>query len=228
MENIEFDFIENQGFHIKHFPDAEKVIKLEGNKAQELADIALCRSDLLRAKEYLLASQKEEKGSTAQDALWKMAIISFLKGFGKNNARDLKLDISEVLSGDKSGQVVFNYFKDTRDKNVAHDDNSISQCMVGAILNKANSPFKIAKIITMNLHGSTYEKRNITNLERLIETALVYVEDRYEKLCAKITADLEALSPDQLVKMGALNYKAPIASEFGQNRGKLSSSDSKT
>ena len=220
MENIDFDFTQ-QELYIKNFPDAEKVIKLQGSKAQELADIALCRSDLFQAREYLLASKKEEKGSVVQSALWKMAIICFLKGFGKNNARTLRLDILQILPGDTMGHTVYSYFKDVRDKNVAHDDSPISQCLVAAILNKADSSHKIAKIITTNFHGLLNEEGNVSNLENLIEKTLEYVERRYEELCKEITTDLEGMSHEQLVKMEVLIYKVPLASEVSKNRDKL-------
>ena len=48
MESFELALTDS-GFHISGFPDATKVIKLSGHKAQQLSELASHRSDLLIA-----------------------------------------------------------------------------------------------------------------------------------------------------------------------------------
>jgi hypothetical protein len=218
MQNINFEYKKEQCFEIKDFPDAEKVIALRSAKAQDLADIALCRSDLLQAEEYLDSSVVIEDGSTAQRALWRMAVITFMKCFGKNNARAHSLDIKQILIDDAFGQEVFIYFKNLRDKNIAHDDNPIDQCLVGAVINKVSAPYKIEKIITCNLHGEVYAEGNISNLKKLIKAALTHVENKYDEICVELTSEMEPMDHVDLIRMEDLIYNVPTAEDVSKNR----------
>jgi hypothetical protein len=221
MQNINFEHKKGYGFYITDFPNAEKIIALSGIKAQELADMALHRSDLIQAEEYLDLSIVAEDTSPNQRALWKMAIITFTKCFGKNNGRATSLDITQILPGDTLGQEVFAYFKNLRDKNIAHDDNPISQCIVGAVINKADAPYKVEKIITMNILGEVNGEENINNLRNLIKNARSYVEKKYNELCDDLAGELETLSQSELIKMEAPSYNKPTAEDVSENKKKL-------
>lgn len=221
MENINFEHKKGQGFHITDFPSAEKVVSLKGTKAQKLADMALHGSDLRQAEKYLDMSVLAKDTTDTQMALWKMSIITFTKCFGKNNARTNSLDIMEVMPTDIEGQACYVFFKNLRDKNIAHDDNPISQCLVGGIISKKESPRKVEKIITMIISGEVNGDENIDNLRRLIKISHRYVEGEYDKLCAEITKDLEIMSHVELTCLESLEYKKPDAEDFSANRKKI-------
>jgi hypothetical protein len=219
MQNINFEFRDG-GFHLTDFPNAEKVIMLDGAKAQKLADTALHRSDLIKAEAFLDQCTSEET-QLAQDALWKMAIITFIKCFKTNNARTDSLSITEVLPGDLHGQEVFTYFENLRDKNIAHDDNPITQCLVGAVINKAGAPHKVEKVITLVLQGEVLKPENVSNLKKLIAAARAHVDRRYNELSAQLTTEMSQLEHSELIAMEPVQYAAPTAEDFAKNRKKL-------
>lgn len=221
MQNINFEHIKGKGFHITDFPNAEKVVKLEGQKAQELADMSLHRSDLLRATEYLQLSIDSEDSSIHEKIFWEMAITSFIKCFGKNKGRERNLEITTILPGDTLGQEVFLFFKNLRDKNITHDENPISQCLVGAVINKLDASCKVEKIITMPILGEMNSEGNIKNLKDLISRTLNFVEIRYDKLCIEITKELELQPHAELIEMENLSYTVPTAEDVSGKRKKL-------
>ncbi len=222
MENLNFELTEDKKLRLTDFPNAEKAIKLSGKRAQELADMALHMSDLYMAKEYLQLSQGEAQSSIQQIGLLNIAIISYLKCFGNNNARVTRLNIEHILPGDTLGYEIHGYFKDLRDKNIAHDDNALTQCLVGAVLNKIDAPYKIEKIVNMNMLGMMNTSEVDSNLSGLIEKALEFSSKRYDELCVEITNELEALPYARLSEYETLNYRAPLVEEFGKSRKKLS------
>lgn len=221
MHGINFEYVEGEGFRLTDFPNAEKLIALKGALAQELADIALHQADLLEAEECLDLSVAAESSSPTQRALWKMAIITFAKCFGRNEARANSLDIQQVLPDEELGQAVFRYFKHLRNKNIAHDENAFTQCLVGAVINSLDAPHKVEKIVTMTLHGETGEDGDVSNLRNLIHAARRHVDQRYDRLCEQLTSDLEAQPHDDLVSREGLTYRIPTADEVRTKRSKL-------
>jgi hypothetical protein len=217
MQNINFEHKQNS-FELTDFPDAEKIIRLRCGIAKELADVSLQISDLLQANEYLDLSIDAEDKSATQNALWKMAVITFMKCFGKNNARTYNLDIKQFFPEDVKAQEFFLYFKKLRDKNIAHDDNPIDQCLVGAIINKVDAPYKVEKIITTNLKGSVYAEDSIGNLKRMINVIQTHLVESYDELCIDLTSELESMDHTDLIKKENLIYNVPTKYDFSKDR----------
>ena len=146
MENLETNLTQT-GFHIEGFPDASKVIKVHGPKAQRIADFALHRSDLLIALESLegINSIAPEMRSVRQ-SLWRSAIVHCIKCFTDSKSRS-GLDPKKVFKGHSVALEVYEYFRALRNKHVAHDENSYLQCIPGAVLNKPGAEYKVAKIV---------------------------------------------------------------------------------
>jgi hypothetical protein len=70
-------------FHIDGFPDAVKVLRITGPKSQRLADLALHRADLDFVLECLVATSRQpDEGNVVRQALWRSAIVHFIKCFG--------------------------------------------------------------------------------------------------------------------------------------------------
>lgn len=223
MQNINFQHNEGVGFQITDFPDAAKVISLRGEKVQELADMALHLSDLNTAERCLDTFNDATRNEFERSVFWKMAIINYMKCFGKNYARSTALKIEEIVPYELMGQEAHAFFKDVRDKNIAHDDNSIAQCLPGAVLNKPEAAHKIEKIITMNVLGEVSDVDNVNNLRQLILVARQYIEVRYDQLCDDLTDELEKRQYSDLIEMDDLVYKKSEVDEFSKNRSKLKS-----
>ncbi len=86
------------GFHIEGFPEAVKVIHIEGPRARRLADLALHRTDL----EFALLCLDEVNRAPVdpyviRQALWRSAVVHYVKCFGGSEAR-FGLDSKVVYS----------------------------------------------------------------------------------------------------------------------------------
>ena len=136
------------GLHIEGFPDAVKVLAIKGPRAKRLSDLALHRADLDFAEECLDAiNVTPEEPRVLREALWRSAILHFLKCFGDAGAR-FQLSAERILKGTPpEAAMAFDYFKGLRNKHIVHDENSCSQSIPGAILNNGNKAYKIEKII---------------------------------------------------------------------------------
>jgi hypothetical protein len=214
--------------HIEGYPNAVKVIELEDQKSRNLADLTLHKNDLENALNYLLLleqpSSESDLNPVIREALWISAIIQFSKCFGRSNAR-VRLDKSVVYEGESTEALqAFEFFKCLRDKHVAHDENSYSQCLTGAILNAQDSPHKIAKIICLEMRAVTLEQANYSNLKLLIKKASEWVTHQFDSLCQEITDELERETYQALFTRNDVRVDPPLIEDIGKNRGRKASS----
>ncbi len=208
----------NDRFYLPDFPNSEKIIHLKGKKPGRLADLALHLADLNNASECLNNLILYPEDNFIRRMLWRMAIILVMKCYTSNKGRPSQLQSTQVLKGDVEGQEVFNYFLNLRNKNIVHDENSISQAIPGAILNEKDAEYKIAKIICLAAEGETCSGENISNLRVLINRTETYVKTQYDEICNIITNELQQLTHSQLSEMDQMKYNKPKIEDIGNNK----------
>lgn len=216
MENIDFTFNEN-AFHIEGFPDAVKVLKITGPKSKRLADLALHRDDLSFALECLKTINcMPENPHILRSVLWETAIVRFIKCFGQSEAR-FSLDPKVIYNSD-AALSAYRFFVSLRNKHIIHDENSYTQCIPSAALNKDGMSHKIAKIICLHVSGVTLDQDNYNNLHLLVADAEKWVVGQFDKLCDIIASELEAKSYVDLFAMEGIDYAAPAADDVHNSR----------
>ena len=217
MDKIHFSKTDSS-IHIDGFPDAVKVIKIDDHpQSERLADLGLHQVDLEFAESCMFAiNQAPEEPRVIRQALWRSAIIHFIKCFGAN--KRFQLNIEEVLSKYRDGLEVFQYFYNLRNKHFVHDVNSYTQSTIGAILNNGNENYKIDKIINLTFMGETLEKDNYSNLLLLIQKTKAWVNQEFDNLCKIITIGLEKENYETLSRREAIQYKVPGVYEVGKKR----------
>jgi hypothetical protein len=200
----------SSGIHIEGFPDAIKVIKIEEKKGQRLADLALHKVDLEFAKNCLEAIKPILDAGNfdiVSQALWFSAITSYIKCFGISKSR-FQLDYKTIYK-DVLPKTLSVYFKNLRNKHLTHDENSFSQSFSGAVLNKKENPYKIAKIITVSVTANTLTQGNYNNLKLLIEDALAWAIKQYNTLCTDLTQKYEQHSHESLLAFKDIKFDMP-------------------
>lgn len=209
------------GLHIEGFPDALKVIRLDGPLAQRLSDLALHKSDLEFSDACLEGlNAVPEEANVLRQALWQSAIIHFSKCFGNSGAR-FQLNARKIYKSEPpEAMVAFAYFQDLRDKHVAHDENSYAQSLPGAVLNRGDKEYKIEKVICFNAIANTLEQANFSNLKLLIGKAHTWVISEFDQLCDTLAKQLEQELYETLLVKEALNYRVPTVDEISKNRKK--------
>lgn len=207
------------GIHIEGFPDAVKVIAIEGPRAKRLADLALHKSDLEFADSCLDAiNLAPEDPSAIREALWRSAIVHFMKCFGDSGAR-FQLSATKVLKGAPAeASIAFEYFKHLRNKHFVHDENSYAQSLPGAILNSGMKTYKVEKIVCFAAFAVTLGQENYGNLKLLIQRSRSWIVTEFDDLCDSLTAELERESYENLLQKEPLTFRTPTSDEIHNNR----------
>ena len=210
-----------QRFHIEGFPDAIKVLRITGPKSQRLANLALHKADLHFALECLTAiNHAAEETYVLRQALWRSAIVHFIKCFGQSKSR-FSLDPKKVYKGDTGALEPYRYFDSLRNKHLVHDENSYAQCLPGAVLNKKDMDHKIAKIIYLGVIGDTLNQDNYNNLHLLVTRAREWVVAQLDDLCAVLTSELEPKPYDELFALESMTYTAPGVDDVHKTRSSV-------
>lgn len=207
-----------EGFHIEGFPDAVKVFRIDGPKSKRLADLALHRADLGFALESLEQINKvPEQPYVLRQALWRSAVVHYMKCFGDNESR-FSLVVQQVYKGDEGAVEPYKYFDSLRNKHLVHDENSYAQCLPGAVLNKKEMNYKIAKIVCLSVIGDTLSQENYSNLHLLITRAQQWVVTQFDQLCDILTNELEPEQYETLLAREGITYTAPGVDEIHESR----------
>jgi len=209
-------------FQIEGFPDAEKIIAIQGARGKRLSDLDLHRADLIFAQDCLQAiNVAPNEPRVIREALWSSAIIHFFKCAGDSGARS-QLSLEKILKNEPlEAMLVFNHFKALRNKHFVHDENSYAQSIPAAILNKAHKSAKIEKIICISTFAETLDQGNYANLGMLIQKTLSWVTAEFDTLSELLRAELEAESYAALLAMASPTYRVPTADEVSKKRESL-------
>jgi hypothetical protein len=221
MEDLRFSKTD-AGFHIEGFPDAVKVIKLDGKLAAQLASYSLHHFDLGRSLSILESINKvDPEQYVIREALWHQAIVTYIKCFRSSEAR-YQLSEKKVYKEEPPEALeAFYYFLAMRNKNIVHDENRYTQCLPGAVLNNRDHQYKIAKIVCMNIIGFDLGQESYSNLHLLTTKALERVEAEYDSLCDRLTRELEAQEYESLLEREGITYSKPGADGVHKSRMKL-------
>lgn len=223
MENISFGLNPLKGaLTIEGFPDAVKVICIETPEARKLADLALHKADLEFSLSCLnLLKTLPTDAVVVKDALWISSIASYIKCFGFSEAR-IHLSFKKIYKGESPiAKEVFGYFKDLRNKHMLHDENSYSQCFSGAILNNEKKEKKIEKVICLGVRVNTFSEENLAQMNHLVDNALNWVTREFDKLCERISHQLEQEPYKELLAKKSIEYKLPKVEEVSVSRKKI-------
>ena len=219
MELFEIDRTDS-GFHISGFPDATKVIKLSGHKAQQISELAAHTDDLQIALASLeRINDVAPESSLVRQGLWRSAVEHCMKCFSDTKARS-RLSPKEVFKGDSEALEVYEYFRSLRNKHIAHDENAYVQCIPGAVLNRPNAKYKIAKIVCFSAVAETLDQCNYGNLHKMVTETLSHIDARFESLCGNLTAKLEARPYGELAAMEEMTYSKPELEDIGKSRAR--------
>ncbi len=204
------------GFHVEGFPEAVKVVGLKGANAKRIAHLVLHFGDLSFA-EACLGTLATGQVEPIRSALWNAAVIHYMKCFGQSKAR-FRLHPDAIYSGNTIALEAFKFFKDMRNKHIVHDENAFSQALPGAIINRQNSSYKIAKIVTFSARADILGQENFTNLRLLIEGAKAWVIQEYDNLCDLLTKELEGKSHQELLALSDMVYSKPEVKDVSTTR----------
>ncbi|MBF3518082.1 hypothetical protein [Burkholderia pseudomallei] len=202
------------GLHVEGFPDAIKLIKIAGPKAERAADLALHKHDLEFAAHCLerLAFTPHED-PLLQRVLWSSAIVHFIKCFAGGGVRSA-LDANAIYADNHLALESYRYFLELRNKHIIHDVNAYADCTPSAVLNRQDAEHTIAKITFLSRYAVTLEQDSFSNLTLLTKDATQAVEKEFDTLCDEITSELQKIPYSELLVVDSVTLTVPKLSEL--------------
>ena len=221
MRSFRFEVINNT-IHILDGPPADQVLELPDDRVvKRLKDMLLHWNDLMEAK-LCLESFNSKNADIVNRALAQNAIVLFYKCFGKSEFRDNSLKKDKILAGfPPAAKDVFNYYKNIRDKFIAHDASRHSQAMVGIALDtKKTPPFvdNIHMMATTEMFKTKEEIDGLQSFYRLVLVTLKWTEDTIDKLSDTINETYQTLPLAYFKDFAPLRLSAPSEQEMFKKR----------
>lgn len=182
-----------------HPPRLAKLVAVPDEIGKQLAHMGLHGIDLQKAIEYL--DELDRRGypqalETADYALWHSALIAMYKCFGNSKARS-RLNPDDIYT-DAAQRKTFDYWRDLRNKNIVHDENDVTQGWVVAVLRQPGYEPKIDGLQQLSIDGVTVCAENSAALRGLVDTAKQWVRVEADRLKAKVLAELNAMTYEEL------------------------------
>ena len=131
----------------------------------DLELVSLCCLELSKRR------KSKEKISIVDISLWNNALITFFRCFG-SGLRKYKLDSSLFKNLDGEPLMIFEFFKNVRDKHLCHPVNMFEEIKIGAIIENQ----KVIVIGNLNIKRVFEEHEQIRNLHHFTTIALKKVD----------------------------------------------------
>jgi len=217
MERLEISAGED-GVRIGGFPDAVKVVELDGPEARRLGHLWLHKVDLDFAADCLDdINRVPDRHRQKREALWRCAVVHYTKCFGVSKAR-FRLDAEKILRAEPLGLECHKFFIDLRNKHLVHDENSYARCLPGALINRGDKSYKVEKIACIAQYVQTLDQENWNNLRVLVDKAHAWVSKEFDSICERLTKTLESEPYEGLLSRKAMTLTTTSRGEVGRTR----------
>ncbi len=185
MKSFNFKFVDGH-IHILEYPEADTVLELpDDNLVKQLKDMLLHWWDLCEAKNCL-QSMDNNYSDVINRALAQNAIVLFYKCFSSSKFRNYRLIREKILANyPPEAKKVFDYYKDLRDKFIAHDESRLAQVFTGIILNsKSELPVVdvVSSVVIAEKFKGEEEIAGLQSFYNLITVSLQWVETKIDEL----------------------------------------------
>lgn len=206
-------------------PNVAKVVAIPDKLGTSFAHLALHRRDLIRGRSFL--DEIEQQGgvqrgqlpNTVCMALWHAALVSAIKCFQSSTSRE-KLKADDVFGRDKTQpiRVAFDLLKAMRNKHVSHDENNWMTPVPYARVRKFGQQPILGEIDCLVVEG--VNTADIEELGTVIDTALAWVNEEFDRLRRTIRSELLALGHNGLMALPVSQFDTPYRGSVARPRPK--------
>ena len=159
------------------------------------------RHVLAATKSLLILLQQPDPDETLVRSLWSSALISYVRCFGSGRRVHLEPSIYAQLPGDPIG--THQYYKDTRDKHIAHPVNAFEEVRVGVAISEAGEPIGVGHLATFRVCDAA---EGVAQLGALASVAMQHVGNIFKPLEETILARAKE-SPELLASLKPLRIQ---------------------
>ncbi len=149
-------------------------------------------------KSLVTLLQQPEPDKTLVRSLWASALVSYVRCFGSGRRTRLETSIYIHLLGDPIG--THQYYKDTRDKHIAHPVNAFEDVRVGIAIGESGEDIGVGYLVSFRICDSA---EGVSQLGTLSSVAMQHVLSIIKPL-EKAILDRAKASPDQLTSLKQL------------------------
>ncbi len=178
--------------------DKSAVLRFESDEAKKLAELVSIRQDLtfvMEATKHLSKLMRENSEDHIQiRCLWSAALVAYIRCFTSGTRFGLNKDIFSTTDG---GETTHQYFKDIRDKHIAHSVNPFEEVQVGLVLSE-HSEEDFSGVVKLSAFRLTDDIHNILELACLAEYARQVIERQGKELEAKVLEQGNSLSKTEI------------------------------
>jgi hypothetical protein len=158
-------------------------------------------------KSLVILLQQPDSDGTVVRSLWSSALISYVRCFGEGRRARLEPSIYAHLLGDPIG--THQYYKDTRDKHIAHPVNAFEEVQVGVVTGDFGEPVGIGHLAVFRVCD---DQEGVAQLGRLASVAMKHVVGNIKPLEEVVLARIKE-NPDMLAQLKPLRIQPQGGSE---------------
>lgn len=195
--------------------------EVDYKEAKELADLISIYHDLSYAEEALKCLLQllsdHSKNNIVMQSLWTAALVAYVRCFSRGKRFGLSENIFKGLAGDPIG--CHKYYKNLRDKHIAHSVNPFEQVVVGIVLSEPDNPKReVEGVATLSLKLAHSDIDGVVTLLRLASTAQEEVAKQTKKYELKVLEVGKALPIEDLYSKASIRTVVPGPEDAGKAR----------
>ena len=213
-----------EGLRLRHMDKQTEqlfIADVEFSEAKRLADLASIIRDLQATVEtcrrVVALLEAKEDDPIVLEGLWSAALVRYVRCFAFGKRYGLTEEVFEGLQGDPIG--AHRWYKNMRDKHVAHSVNPYEQVRVGVVLSPEKSNER--KVLGVSTLAGSYicpDKKGVEQLG-MLATVLIKKVGKLGKECESQVLDIAKNLPiDQLYNRATSRVVAPGPEEAGEAR----------
>lgn len=190
--------------------DDHPLLEIETPAAQDLAGIAGVVNDLSFAADavarLLAIPEKARDDNTLTRALWSSALIAYIRCFSEGVRYSLKPTIFSATPG---ADVAHEFFRNLRNKHIAHPVNAFEGCGVGLLVSP--DTMEVSGVGELLLFQITPSEQNLKVFQSLTQHALQSANAECQRLRSVVIAEGRKLSKQELRNLKPLRLTPPVS-----------------
>jgi hypothetical protein len=179
------------------------VVKVEFDEVQDLVDLIGLHTDLASVVEVtrrlseMLRQNEQDHDALIVQSLWTSALVTYVRCFASGKRYGLTERIYSELPGEPID--THRYYKDTRDKHIAHSVNAFEETVVGGILSDQElESIEVLGVANLTAHRISDSAGGVDQLRGLAEHARRYIAQKGHEAEEKILNKAKSLTAEQL------------------------------
>jgi len=190
--------------------DEHPLLRIETPAAQDLAGIAGVVFDLSFAADavarLLAIPEKARDDNTLTRALWSSALIAYMRCFSEGVRYSLN---PTIFSAIPAADVAHQFFRDLRNKHIAHPVNAFEDCGVGLLVPPDTT--EVSGVGELLWFQVTPDEQKMKVFQSLTQHALQWANAERQRLTSVVIAEGRKLSKQELHNLKPPRLTPPVS-----------------